>query len=89
VKITQQIAPRDYTWSADVRGTSSISTEEDRQLVRASKNDKLWLDRPAAPQGRRRDDAAHPRRLLRAVEVEPVTAAPDETGKKNESDLPV
>ncbi len=46
VKVTQQIAARDYAWSSDIRGT--IVDYQQRQTgswFAHSKNDKLWLDR--------------------------------------------
>ena len=46
VRVTQQIAARDYSWQADVRGT--IVAYEQKQTgswFAHSKNDKLWLDR--------------------------------------------
>src|SRR5690349_24518754 len=46
VKVTQQIAARDYSWQADVRGT--VVAYEQKQTgswFAHSKNDKLWLDR--------------------------------------------
>ena len=46
VKVTQQIAARDHTWTSEVRGT--ILEYEQKQTgswYAHSKNDKLWLDR--------------------------------------------
>ncbi len=46
VKVTQQIAGRDYTWTSEIRGT--IMEYEQKQTgswYAHSKNDKLWLDR--------------------------------------------
>ena len=46
VKVTQQIAARDYTWTTEVRGT--VVNYEQKQTgswFAHSKNDKLWLDR--------------------------------------------
>ncbi len=46
VKVIQQIAARDYSWSSDVRGT--VVAYEQKQTgswFAHSKNDKLWLDR--------------------------------------------
>ena len=46
VKVTQQIAARNYTWTADVTGT--VVEYEQKQTgswFAHSKNDKLWLDR--------------------------------------------
>ena len=46
VKVTQQIAARDYTWSTPVRGTV-VGYEQKRtgSWFAHSKDDKLWLDR--------------------------------------------
>ena len=46
VKVVQQIAARDYSWSAEVRGV--VVEYEQRQTgswFAHAKNDKLWLDR--------------------------------------------
>ena len=46
VKVIQQIAARNYTWTADVTGT--VVEYEQKQTgswFAHSKNDKLWLDR--------------------------------------------
>jgi hypothetical protein len=46
VKVTQQIAARDHTWTSEIRGT--ILEYEQKQTgswYAHSKNDKLWLDR--------------------------------------------
>jgi hypothetical protein len=46
VKITQQLAARDYSWSTVVRGTVvSFSQKQTGSWYAHSKNDKLWLDR--------------------------------------------
>ncbi len=46
VKVTQQIAARDYTWTSDVTGTV-VEFEQKRtgSWYAHSKGDKLWLDR--------------------------------------------
>ena len=46
VKVTQQIAARDYSWASEVRGT--VLEYEQKQTgswFAHSKDDKLWLDR--------------------------------------------
>ena len=46
VRVTQQIAGGNYSWTTDVRGT--VVSYEQRQTgswFAHSKNDKLWLDR--------------------------------------------
>ena len=46
VKVTQQIAARDYSWSSDVRGTVvSYQQKQTGSWFAHAKNDKLWLDR--------------------------------------------
>lgn len=46
IKVTQQIAARDYSWSADVTGTVvQFEQKKTGSWFAHSKNDKLWLDR--------------------------------------------
>jgi hypothetical protein len=46
VRVRQQIAARDYSWTADVRGTIvSYDQRPTGSWFAHSKNDKLWLDR--------------------------------------------
>ena len=46
VKVTQQIAARDYTWTSDVTGTVlEFEQKQTGSWYAHSKNDKLWLDR--------------------------------------------
>jgi hypothetical protein len=46
VRVTQQIAARDYTWTTDVRGTIvDFSQQQTGSWFAHSKDDKLWLDR--------------------------------------------
>lgn len=46
VKITQQIAARDHTWTTATTGTVvSYSQKTTGSWFAHSKNDKLWLDR--------------------------------------------
>jgi hypothetical protein len=46
VKVTQQIAARDRTWTSEVRGTIlEYEQQETGSWFAHSKNDKLWLDR--------------------------------------------
>src|SRR4051794_29694029 len=46
VKVIQQIAARDYTWTVDVRGTIvDFEQKKTGSWFAHSKNDKLWLDR--------------------------------------------
>jgi hypothetical protein len=46
VKVTQQIAARDYTWTTAVRGTVvDYAQKETGSWFAHAKGDKLWLDR--------------------------------------------
>jgi hypothetical protein len=46
VKVIQQIAGRDYSWSSEVHGTVvEFEQQETGSWYAHSKNDKLWLDR--------------------------------------------
>jgi hypothetical protein len=46
VKVTQQIAARDYTWTTEVRGTVvDYAQKETGSWFAHSRDDKLWLDR--------------------------------------------
>ena len=46
IKVTQQIAARDYSWSAPVTGTIvNYQQKPTGSWFAHSKNDKLWLDR--------------------------------------------
>jgi len=46
VKVTQQIAARDYAWISEVRGTVvSYQQKQTGSWYAHSKGDKLWLDR--------------------------------------------
>ena len=46
VKVIQQIAARDYSWSSEVSGTIvEFEQKETGSWFAHSKNDKLWLDR--------------------------------------------
>ena len=89
VKVTQQIAARDYSWSSDVRGTIvEFQQKPTGSWFAHSKDDKLWLDRLTL----RKDDGEITTLNLDAashVEVEsPGAADAGSTAKKNESDLP-
>ena len=90
VKVTQQIAARDYTWTTEVRGT--IMEYEQKQTgswYAHSKDDKLWLDRLLI----RKDDGELTTLNLddySHIEIETDAAATaGATAKANESDLPV
>jgi hypothetical protein len=46
VRVTQQIAARDHTWTSEVRGTVvSYDQQQTGSWYAHSKGDKLWLDR--------------------------------------------
>ena len=46
VRVTQQIAARDYTWTSEVRGTVvEYRQKQTGSWYAHSKDDKLWLDR--------------------------------------------
>ena len=46
VRVTQQIAARDHTWTTDVRGTVvEFMQKQTGSWYAHSKNDRLWLDR--------------------------------------------
>ena len=91
VKVTQQIAARDYTWTSDVRGTIvDFQQKQTGSWYAHSRDDKLWLDRLVI----RKDDGEISTLNLddyTRVEIEkPTTPAQEQAnGKKNESDLPV
>ena len=90
VKVTQQIAARNYTWTTDVTGT--IVDYEQKQTgswFAHSKNDKLWLDRLLI---RKTDGELTTLNLDGASHVEILTdepAAATGPAKTNASDLPV
>ena len=91
VKVTQQIAGRDYTWTSDVRGTVvDFRQKQTGSWFAHSKDDKLWLDRLVI----RKDDGEISTLNLddyTRVEIEqtPTPAEQAANEKKNESDLPV
>ena len=46
VKVTQQIAARDYAWISEIRGTVvSYEQQQTGSWFAHSRGDKLWLDR--------------------------------------------
>ena len=90
VKVTQQIAGRDYTWTSDVSGT--VMTYEQKQTgswYAHSRDDKLWLDRLTVKKDDGElitlnlDEFSH-------VQVEaPAPAGGASERKTNEPDLPM
>jgi hypothetical protein len=89
VKVTQQIAARDYSWASDVTGTvMEFEQKQTGSWYAHSKNDKLWLDRLLI----KKDDGELTTLNLDAfshVEVLAEAPAGDGKGKSNESDLPI
>src|SRR4051794_31560959 len=91
VKITQQIAARDYSWSSDVRGTVvDYQQLQTGSWFAHSKGDKLWLDRLTL----RKDDGEITTLNLDdythvEVDATPSPAAADVGPKKSETDLPL
>src|SRR3954463_8897343 len=78
VKVTQQIAARNYTWTTDVRGTIvDYAQKETGSWFAHSRDDKLWLDRLVIKKADGEittlilDDYSH-------VEIESAPAAPPE-----------
>ena len=91
VKVTQQIAARDYAWSSEVRGTVlEYEQQQTGSWFAHSKNDKLWLDRLLL---RKEDGELTTLNLDEYSHVEILPDAPPAGAgagtKANESDLPV
>jgi hypothetical protein len=88
VKVTQQIAARDYAWTSDVTGTVlEFEQKQTGSWYAHSKNDKLWLDRLLL---KRDDGELMTLNLDDYSHVEVLAPAPaGAEGKQNESDLPV
>ena len=85
VKVTQQIAARDYTLTSEVRGTiTAYEQKPTGSWFAHSKDDRLWLDRLTL----RKDDGEITTLNLDAasrVEVEtPAGSAPDRAEAKSE-----
>ena len=95
VKVTQQIAARDYTWTSDVVGTVlGYEQKQTGSWFAHSKNDKLWLDRLMLRKDDGElitlnlDDYSHVEVLDPAAAAAGSAPAGTPT-KKNESDLPL
>jgi hypothetical protein len=91
VKVTQQIAARDYAWSSDVSGiVVDFQQKQTGSWFAHSKNDKLWLDRLVL---RKVDGELTTLNLdeFSRVEIEKDSTPAGESAneKMNESDLPV
>ena len=92
VRVTQQIAARNHTWTADVTGTVvGYEKKQTGSWFAHSKNDKLWLDRLLI----RKDDGELTTLNLDEfshVDIlvgEPAAAAGAAGAKTNETDLPL
>jgi len=89
VKVTQQIAARDYTLTSEIRGTvTAYEQKPTGSWFAHSKDDKLWLDRLTL----RKDDGEITTLNLDAashVEIEGQGARGKGQEKTNESDLPI
>jgi hypothetical protein len=92
VRVTQQIAARDYAWVSEVRGTVvSYEQKPTGSWFAHSRGDKLWLDRLTL----RKDDGELTTLVLDEfsnITLEqdaPPEHADEATEKENESDLPV
>jgi hypothetical protein len=91
VRVTQQIAARDYTWTSDIVGTvMEFEQKQTGSWFAHSKNDKLWLDRLLV---KKDDGELTTLNLDDYSHVEVLTPAPaagtSSDGKRNESDLPL
>jgi hypothetical protein len=89
VRVTQQIAARDYTWTSDVVGTIlDYQQKQTGSWYAHSKDDKLWLDRLLI---RKADGELTTLNLDEFSVVEILQDAPagGGAGKQNESELPV
>jgi hypothetical protein len=88
VKVTQQIAARNYSLQAVVRGTVlSYTQKETGSWFAHSRDDKLWLDRLTL---RKEDGEITTLNLDEFSRIEIESPPPDEAPPlKNESELPV
>src|SRR5438046_3031433 len=88
VKVIQQIAAREYTWTTEVRGTVvEFGQKETGSWFAHSRDDRLWLDRLLI----RKDDGELTALILDEYSVVEIEDSPHTSGdgKANESDLPV
>jgi hypothetical protein len=90
VKVTQQIAARDYALTSDVVGTVlRFEQKQTGSWYAHSKNDKLWLDRLLL----RKDDGELTTLNLddysHVQVLSPAPAGAEAQAEKNESDLPL
>ncbi|HXE51733.1 MAG TPA: hypothetical protein VN541_01915 [Tepidisphaeraceae bacterium] len=91
VKVTQQIAARNYTWTSEIRGAVvSYEQKQTGSWYAHSRGDKLWLDRLTI----RKDDGELTTLILDEyshieIEQDAPDGTPTDAGKANESKLPV
>src|SRR5437763_17198061 len=88
VKVIQQIAARDYTWTTEVRGTVvEFGQKETGSWFAHSRDDRLWLDRLVI----RQEDGELTTLNLDAYSVVEIEDSPASvvSGQANEGDLPV
>ena len=94
VRVTQQIAARNYTWVSEVRGTvTEYHQQQTGSWFAHSKDDKLWLDRLTL---RKEDGELTTLNLddFTHIEIDSLAAAAPGapaggSAKKNESNLPL
>ena len=91
VRVTQQIAARDHTWTTDVRGTVvEFSQRQTGSWYAHSKNDRLWLDRLTLKKvdgeliTLNLDEYTH----IEVLDTTAAHAAPGNGDKAHETDLP-
>src|SRR3954463_3185295 len=96
VKVTQQIAARNYTWTSDVVGTVvEYRQKQTGSWYAHSKDDKLWLDRLLIRKADGElttlnlDEYSHIEILGDAAAPAPSDGAAAAAPKPNESNLPV
>ena len=81
VKVVQQIAARDHTWTTEVRGiVVECAQKETGSWFAHSRDDRLWLDRLVI----RKNDGEITTLILddySHLEIEPRAASPTETEK--------
>ena len=89
VRVTQQIAARDHTWTTDVRGTVvSFEQKKTGSWYAHSKDDRLWLDRLTVKKADGELTTLNLDEYSRVeVDAPPVPAAAVPV-KHNETDLP-
>ena len=91
VRVTQQIAARDHTWTTDVSGTVvEFSQRQTGSWYAHSKNDRLWLDRLTLAKADGElitlnlDEYSH----VEVLDTAAAHTAPGNSAKAHETDLP-